>query len=86
MTADEIIKVLEKLIGATEAVGDSAIDHNVEANLKTLIDVTNWCLEGVNQSSLTRHRYEWSMRDVGERAYSAMAEWRDWLTERLDQD
>ena len=86
MTADEIIKVLGKLIGATEAVGDSAIDHKVEGNLKTLIDVTNWCIDGVNQSSWTRHRPEGSMRDVGERAFSALEEWRDWLTERIEQD
>jgi len=85
MTAYEIIKVLENLIGGTEAVGDSAIDHKVEENLKTLIDVTNWCIDGINQSSCTRHRYEGSMSDVGERAFSAMVELRDWLTERIEQ-
>ena len=42
MNHEEIIKLLGILIGGTEAVGDSAVDHQVEANLKTLIDVTNW--------------------------------------------
>lgn len=86
MTANEIIKVLENLIGATEAVGDSAVDHKIEANLKTLIDVANWCMDGVSQSASTRHRPEYSMRKVGERAFSALCEWEEWLKERIQAD
>lgn len=44
--ADEIIRILDVLIGGTEPVGDEAVDEQREENLKTLIDVTNWCLEG----------------------------------------
>lgn len=84
MDSNEIIKLLNILIGGTEAVGDSSIDTIIEANLKTLIDVTNWCLDGVAQSSETRHRFEGSMRNIGERAFSALDEWRMWLQERVD--
>ena len=54
MNDKEIIKLLDILIGTTEAVGDSAVDDKVESNLKTLIDVANWCMDGVSQSASTR--------------------------------
>ena len=85
MNENEIIKLLGILIGGTEAVGDSAVDHQVEANLKTLIDVTNWCLDGIHQSSFTRHRFEGSMKDIGERAFASLVEFRDWLNEVIEQ-
>lgn len=86
MDDKEIIKLLWILIGTTEAVGDSAIDNKVEINLKTLIDVANWCMDGVSQSASTRHRPEYSMRKVGERAFSALCEWEEWLKERIQAD
>ena len=86
ITSNEIINLLDHLIGQTTAVGDSAIDHIVEENLKTLIDVADWCLDGVVQSAETRHRFEGSMRDVGERAFAALDEWRNWLDERIKED
>ena len=86
MNDKEIIKLLEILIGTTEAVGDSAVDNKIESNLKTLIDVANWCMDGVSQSASTRHRTEYSMRKVGERAFSALYEWEEWLKERIQAD
>lgn len=86
MNDREIIKLLEILIGTTEAVGDSAVDDKVESNLKTLIDVANWCIDGVSQSASTRNRPEYSMRKVGERAFSALCEWEEWLKERIQVD
>lgn len=79
MKSEEIIKLLEILIGETKAMGDSALDEKVEHNLKVLIDVTDWCLEGVARASETRHRPEYSMQKIGERAFKALYEWRDWL-------
>ena len=86
MNDKEIIKLLEILIGNTEAVGDSAVDKKIESNLKTLIDVANWCMDSVSQSASTRHRTECSMREVGERAFSALCEWEEWLKERIRID
>lgn len=82
----EIVKLLEILIGTTEAVGDSAVDDKIESNLKTLIDVANWCMDGVSQSASTRHRPEYSMRKVGERAFSALCEWEEWLEARIQAE
>lgn len=84
-TSREITKVLDTLIGETTAVGDSAIDHDIEENLKTLIDVVNWCLDGVADSADTRHNYQGTMRDIGERAFSAMCEWQEWLKAQIDE-
>ena len=86
LTSTEIIKVLDTLIGPTEAIGDSAADHAIEHNLMILIDIVNWCLDGVSDSASTRHRFEGSMRDVGERAFAALDEWRNWLDERIKED
>ena len=83
-TEREITKIMDTLIGATTAVGDSAIDREIEENLKTLIDVINWCMDGLADSASTRHNYQGSMRDVGERAFSAMCEYRDWLNEQIE--
>lgn len=86
MNDKEIIKLLEILIGQTETIGDSAVDDKIESNLKTLIDVANWCMDGVSQSASTRHRPEYSMRKVGERAFSALCEWEEWLKELIQAD
>lgn len=86
MNDREIIKLLEILIGTTKAVGDSAFDDKIESNLKTLIDVANWCMDGVSQSASTRHRPEYSMKKVGERAFSALCEWEEWLKERIQTE
>ena len=86
LDSGEIIKLLENLIGRTEAVGDTLTDERIEDNLMTLIDVANWCIDGVAQSSETKNRTESSMRRIGERAFGALLEWKEWLTERSDDE
>ena len=86
LESGEIIKLLDNLIGRTEAVGDTRIDEKIEENLMTLIDVANWCIDGVAQSSETKNRPEWSMRRIGERAFKALLDWKEWLTERCESD
>lgn len=81
MNEHEIIKLLENLIGPVEARGDSSADEKVLKNLKTLIDVTNWCLDSVYQSSWAKNRIEGSMKEIGETAFSALYEWQEWLIE-----
>lgn len=85
LNSQEIIKVLDELIGRTEAVGDLWADEEIEKNLMTLIDVINWCLDGVYQSSSTKDRIEYSMRIVGSRAYEALFDYKKWLDEMLDE-
>ena len=85
LDSGEIIKLLDNLIGDTEAVGDTWADEKIEKNLKTLIDVANWCIDGVAQSSETKNRAERSMRKIGERAFGALLDWKEWLAERSEE-
>jgi len=86
LKSDEIIRVLEVLIGGTEPVGDEAVDAQHEENLKTLIDVTNWCLDRVNFAAEHRHSLYMSERRPAERAFGAMGEWHQWLGEQFEEE
>ena len=86
LSSGEIIKVLETLIGDTLPYGDSSYDDKVEDNLKNLIDVTNWCLETINDTANETHSPYYSMKRVGERAFDALYEWRDWLNDKIDEE
>lgn len=84
MTSTEIIKLLDILIGSVEATGNEVADEQIEKNLMKLIDVVNYCLDGVMFASETRHSLEYSKRRIGERAFAAMAEWNEWLSEQVN--
>ena len=79
MTSGEICKLLEIVVGKTEPVADSAIDNERDENLKTLIDIGDWVLDGLLYAAEHRKDPYYSSRTVGERAYAAMLEWKDWL-------
>ena len=86
LNSKEIIKVLDNLIGETTAVGDSVADSVIDWNLRNLIDITNWCLDGIAQSAVTRHSFYSSMRQIGERAFSALVEYRDFANSIVEDD
>ena len=85
LNSKEIIKLLDILIGGTEPIGETNYDDKVLHNLETLIDVTNWCLDGVMQAAEFIHRPEYSMNKVGFQAQCAMQEWIDWMCERMEE-
>ncbi|MBP5465360.1 MAG: hypothetical protein J6Y13_09350 [Treponema sp.] len=78
-TSQEITKLIDALVGSTFPEGDSAIDHKREENLKKLIDVINWCLDGVYDAARARKSDYSSMRKIGERAYASLLEWKEWI-------
>lgn len=82
----EIIKVVDQLVGPTTTVGSSAFDKEIDKNLKNLIDLVNWALDGIADSARTRHCSEESMRITGERAFSALCEWKDWIEATINLD
>lgn len=84
LDSSEIIKLLDNLIGPIIAVGESNADERVMGNLKTLIDVTNWCIDGIHQSSETMGRPEYSMHQVGFHARCTLDEYRQWLNELFE--
>lgn len=79
MTWKEITKLLDNLIGPVEAIGETHADERIHKNLETLVDVTNWCLDGIYQSSSTCGRPEYSMHKVGYDAKCVLGEYRRWL-------
>lgn len=81
MTSREICKLLEIVVGETEPIADSVIDYEREENLKTLIDIGNWVLDGLLYVAEHRKDPYYSSQKVGERAYAAMLEWKDWLAQ-----
>jgi len=83
LSSDEIIKLLEVLIGSTDAVGETNMDNKIMENLKTLIDIGDYCLDKVFLASTTCGRPEASMHEIGWMARCVMDDWRNWLEGKL---
>ena len=82
----EITKLLNVLIGNVEAVGETNEDNSRLDNLKTLIDVTNWCLDGLQFAMDSGYgRYESSMAEISYTAQCALNEYGAWITDILDE-
>ena len=85
MTSREICKLLEIIIGEIEPVADSAIDPVRAENLKTLINVGDWVLDGLFYAAEHRKDPYYSSQTIGETAYAAMHEWREWLAQKEEE-
>lgn len=85
MNSNTIIEVLNCLIGSTEPYGSSHIDEQREENLKTLIDITNWCLDGIAYASEYKNRQEYSMRQIGQRAFACLDDYKTWIEKRINE-
>ena len=86
LKSDEITKVLDALIGEVEAVGESNADERRLDNLKTLIDVTNWCLDGLEFAMESgQGRVEASMHTISYTAQLALDEYKAWLNDLLGE-
>lgn len=82
----EITKLLDVLIGKTEAVGETNEDERRLDNLKTLIDVTDWCLDGLQYAMASGYgRAEYSMAEIGYTAQCALDEYGRWIAEVLEE-
>lgn len=84
--AHEITKLLDALIGKVEAVGETNEDERRLDNLKTLIDVTNWCLDGLQFAMASGvGRAEYSMVEIGWTAQRALDEYNRWTADVLEE-
>lgn len=84
LSSGTICNLLDNLIGDTKPVGDIWKDHSRLINLKTLINVVNYCLDGVKRSAETEG-IEYSVVENRETAKCALMEWRDWINEVLEE-
>ena len=81
LTANEITRLLNALIGHVIPVAESDADREINENLMTMIDVVNWLLGYIYDAASCRKSPYGSARDVGERAYAALLDWEKWLAE-----
>ena len=82
----EITKLLGVMIGKTDAVGETNEDNRRLDNLKTLIDVTNWCLDGLQFAMASGYgRPEYSMAEISYTAQCALDEYGKWIAEVLEE-
>jgi len=70
MTLEEIIF---KLVGPTEPVGDSSIDHDRKANLKVLCDLTEQLIYHIVELKSNSISYESSVQEIGDYAAKRLA-------------
>ena len=77
-TAEDITRLLDILVGASTAVGDSAVDNKIMDNLNTVIDICEWCLDRLDDAAKTKDRPEATMNKIGSHAYSYIGGIKDW--------
>lgn len=80
LSSNEIINVIDSLIGETCPIGETNTDNIRLTNLKTLIDITNWCLDSI-LSSAQSSGYEYSINVNRETARGSLMDYRDWINE-----
>lgn len=77
--AKTITEIMAKLIGPTWPVGDTTLDDERLINLKTLIAVTDWCLDSVRMSAELIGAPEFSVHANATTANYALSIWKEWL-------
>ena len=68
LSGSEIIRVVDCMIGATEAYGDSYIDHDRLNNQKKLEELAEWVIVELCRNANCASRHEYSMKEIGEDA------------------
>ena len=67
-------------------MGETNEDERRLDNLKTLIDVTNWCLDGLQFAMASGYgRPEYSMAEISHTAQCALDEYGRWIADVLDE-
>ena len=83
--AGVILSVTRELIGETNPCGDSAIDSKRMENLDKLIYVVDELLRDVVETAaIGQDRIEWSMKKIGDKAYTELIEWHDYIENYFD--
>ena len=83
--AGVILSVTRELIGNTEPCGDSAIDCKRMQNLEKLIYVVDELLRDVLEAAaIGQNRIEWSTKKIGDKAYTELIEWHDYIENYFD--
>lgn len=81
LNANEIIRLLDVLIGDVTPYGDQAIDNEKIWNTKTMIDVIDWALPNLIEAAKERFSPYESARKIAEEAYQSIKQWKDYFDE-----
>ena len=65
LSGSEIIRVVDTLIGATEAYGDTYIDHDRLINQEKMKEVTEYLINRLWENTTYTKRVEYSMKQIG---------------------
>jgi len=65
LSGSEIIRVVDELIGATEAYGDSYIDHDRLINQEKMKEVAGHLMYRLWKNTKYAKRFEHSMKEIG---------------------
>lgn len=68
MTKEEILKLVEELVGEIQPVGATHIDEKRLLNLHKAMYIVDCLLFEINQVRPNKHRQEYSMKKAGEKA------------------
>lgn len=79
------LNVIERLVGKTEPVGDSAIDSERYDNLVFVIEILYWAINKLNDLSKYKISPYYSEKEIGERAYSELLIVGEYLNENLQE-
>lgn len=86
LSAKEITRLLNVLIGSVCPVADSRIDRSIKENIMTMIEVGNWMLGYICDSASYRHSPYASAKNIGELASAVLLDWKEWIEEVLTDD
>lgn len=84
LDSDEIITLLEALIGECIPTGDAAINlYERSWNVKCVVDIVDWALECLVEAAECRFDKCRSAKDVGMTAYQALEKWGELIKKEL---
>ena len=72
LTSENIIDVVNELIGPVEPYGSSEVDAVRLENIEKLIELSSWCLDKILEVSRSWDSPYASMAKIGNRAYKAI--------------
>lgn len=69
LSGSEIIRVVDVLIGSTEAYGDTYIDHDRLINQEKMKELTEHLINRLWENTKYAKRVEYSMKEIGSDAW-----------------
>ena len=86
LSSDEIVKILNIVIGTTEACGMHSVDKDILENVQVLAEVTDTLVGWLMLSAETFDSSAMSEREIGEAAMFALTGIKDWIDEWMEEN